>query len=102
MARHRQPSHTHTPKIVTPDTGEAQQLAPITFGSFLPLKFHTIMEENDDSSAEDVIHLENATGKATPKRRLQFSDAGTSMCPTPAIPEPVRGNRSNGVACLGC
>ncbi|KAK4716390.1 hypothetical protein R3W88_014728 [Solanum pinnatisectum] len=96
MARLRQPSHTHTPKIVTPDTGEAQQLTPITFGSFLPLKFHTIMEKNVDSSAEDVIHLENTTGKDTPKRRLQFSDAGTSMRPTPAVPEPVRGNRSNG------
>lgn len=96
MARHRQPSHTHTPKIVMSDTGEAQQLVPITFGSFLPPNFHTIMEENDDSRAEDVIYWENATGKDTPKRRLQFYDAGTSMRPTPAVPEPVRGNRSNG------
>lgn len=44
---------------------------------------------------KDEIHLENADGKETPKRRLQFSDAETSKQPTPAR-NSAKGNRNNG------
>ncbi|KAK4731391.1 hypothetical protein R3W88_024379 [Solanum pinnatisectum] len=68
MTCHQQTAHTQTPKIVAPATGEAQQLNPLTFGSFLPPKVHTIVDEIDDSSVKDEIHLENAHGKETLKR----------------------------------
>ncbi|KAH0636125.1 hypothetical protein KY290_036549 [Solanum tuberosum] len=76
-------------------SSEAQQLNPLTFESFLPPKFCTIVEEIDDSSVEDEIHLENADGKETPKRRLHFSDAETSKHSTPAG-DSDKGNRNNG------
>lgn len=96
MAHRRQPPYTHTHKIVTPVTGEAQQLPPLTFGSYLPAKFQSIAEESNDNNLEDEIQLEDAIGKDTPKRLLHFPDVGTSTHPTPAYPESVKGNRSNG------
>ncbi|KAK4731383.1 hypothetical protein R3W88_024371 [Solanum pinnatisectum] len=43
-----------------------------------------IVEEIDDSSVEDEIHLENTDGKETPNRRVHFSFAEMSRHPTPA------------------
>ncbi|KAH0636124.1 hypothetical protein KY290_036548 [Solanum tuberosum] len=80
---------------VTPATDEAQQLNPHTFGSFLPPKFCTLVEEIDDSSVEDEIHLENVDGKETLKRRLHFSDVETSKHRTP-VGDFDKGNNSNG------
>ncbi|KAG5585785.1 hypothetical protein H5410_046219 [Solanum commersonii] len=58
-------------------------------------KTRTSPEEIDDSSVEDEIHLKNADGKETPKRRLHFSGVEMSKHPTPAG-DSDKGNHNNG------
>ncbi|KAG5605514.1 hypothetical protein H5410_027006 [Solanum commersonii] len=70
MTHRRQTAHTQTPKIVTSATEE-------------------------DSSVQYEMHLENADGKETLKRRLHFSNAETSKHPTP-VGDSDRGNCNNG------
>lgn len=85
--------------MVTPATRILQKLQPLTFGSFLPPKLKAIPEETDASSIDDEILLQDLnpiTGKDTTKRKLHFSDAGTSTHPTPTDAGSMRGNRSTG------
>ncbi|KAM3281871.1 hypothetical protein P3S67_027518 [Capsicum chacoense] len=64
-------------KLVTPQDKTSCSLHPLTFGSFLPLRYHSIPEKieepNSDSDSPTSIHL-RSIGSMCPNRRLQFSE----------------------------
>ncbi|XP_060202998.1 uncharacterized protein LOC132631441 [Lycium barbarum] len=85
--------------MVTPHEISSTRLAPLTFGSFLPPQFQSIVEEDEDSGSESALqgslHLESFGGPTTTMtpavRRLQCSDS--SAQPTPPELTDYKANR---------
>lgn len=90
MTRRRNTAHKQTPKIAIPATSIAQKLNRVIFGSFLYPKFHTIIQDIDDSSVE----MTYGDGKKTQLRRLHFSYEETYKHPTP-MADSNKGNHNN-------
>lgn len=71
-------------KMVTPHDGVRCILPSLTFGSFLPPKFWSILEEVEDSILEEdlptSIHL-RTFGTSSPNRRLQFFEVTIATIP---------------------
>ncbi|XP_019236011.1 PREDICTED: uncharacterized protein LOC109216324 [Nicotiana attenuata] len=97
MARRRKPV-TPATEGTTPVNSTMQNFTPLTFGSFLPPKFHQILEEKELSEDEEGNSMQwnskiAVTAKEAQKskeqlptspKRLQFSEAGSSQ-PSPDL-----------------
>ncbi|OIT38347.1 hypothetical protein A4A49_13711, partial [Nicotiana attenuata] len=80
---------TPSASLVTPSTTAPAHAKPLTFGSFLPIRFQTIDEEpaEDGANGQQNLAMKRAvrrTGEEVP-RRLQFSDIANSTAKAPAI-----------------
>ncbi|KAK4341232.1 hypothetical protein RND71_039733 [Anisodus tanguticus] len=90
IARHRkampEPVKT-TGKMITFVSGIQKKLPPLTFRSFLELRYQSIEKAGKDCISDGDIHLETVKEDMTNiVRRLQFSEARHRK----AMPEPVK------------
>ncbi|KAK4342560.1 hypothetical protein RND71_038376 [Anisodus tanguticus] len=94
-------SSTTPMAMVTPRDSYSTRVPHLTFGSFLPPQFHSIVEEAEDSGSESAsqgsLHLETYGGPKTATtpvvHRLQFSKVTTSDQPTPLEITDYKANR---------
>ncbi|XP_047271598.1 uncharacterized protein LOC124900137 [Capsicum annuum] len=81
----RRTTATSPMAIVTPASGIQQQLAPLTFGNFLPHSIHSICEQKELEADLDPAGRRISTRLEDSQfpPRLQFSEAGSSTHTTP-------------------
>ncbi|KAK4708620.1 hypothetical protein R3W88_029545 [Solanum pinnatisectum] len=83
--------------MVKPHDGSICTLLPLTFGTYLPLKFRSIPEEGDGASLEiespNSVHLQNF-GTSRPNRKVQYF--GVTFYTNPQVKKKFTENRKVG------